>query len=496
MSSLRSQLQQSNVIAQFPLAKYSYAESLADQHGPVNWTHLHSSDLNVLFEKDTSSASGISSIQQKLRLRVIRAHENLEDLDLNSLAREATQQAISKHARNTKPSVAIIIKDPCLAVRYPFGREQLRRFQLKFSSSRDYREVLEILREINCPFSESSGEHPSRSASLRPDSSSSRILTPAATMISTSNDWSQRFAAPTDSHSWNQGLSRSHTTLGTTTDRQPVNASSPSSISSRLYANGRGPDDSHKDLPRERTITPSAEYASNEQERPITSPAYDTQVLNQVLPPKRDLPFSKPGPRPSPLFNRQPANRFTKWPEPAPKPPKNPNDGSGVNCASPRPHTAQSKVTVPATSSPARQLRLELEDRQWNPNKEKQNPSLEAASASSPLLTTSIFPASSPINGRTQQNGTTTGSLPVATSSALDNPPTSHHQPPVEMQNVRAASQGIPISSADLSTFLATPESERSQLVSNWVCQQLEDDGFRALCQDVERVWQRIAFGT
>jgi hypothetical protein len=52
------------------------------------------------------------------------------------------------------------------------------------------------------------------------------------------------------------------------------------------------------------------------------------------------------------------------------------------------------------------------------------------------------------------------------------------------------------MTSADLSAYLTTPESERSQLVNNWICQQLEDDGFRALCQDVERVWQRIAFGS
>ncbi|CRG84075.1 hypothetical protein PISL3812_01412 [Talaromyces islandicus] len=496
MTSLRRQLQQSNVIAQYPLGKYSYAETLADQRGPLNWTHLHSNDLNVLFEKVSSSSSAISSLQQQLRLRVIRAHENLEDLDLNSLAREATQQAIAKHARNTKPSVAIIVKDPCLAVRYPFGRDQMRRFQIKFSSSRDYRDVLDILREINCPYSESSGEHPSRSASLRPDSSSSRILTPATTMISTSNDWSQRFATPTESHLWNQGLSRSHTTLGTTTERPLVNGSSPTSISTGLYANGLVADDSRKDLASERRITPSADFASNGQERPTTSPAYDTQVLNQVLPPKRDLPFSKPGPRPNAVPNRQPANRFTKWPELAQKPAKASNDSTSLKSASPRPYTAQSKTTVPATSSPARQLRLELEDRQWNANKEKQNPPLEAASASSPLLTTSMFPASSPVAGRTQPPNETTGSLPIDAAPVVDNLPTPRQQPPVEVQYARGVSQGKPISSADLSAFLATPETERSQLVSTWICQQLEDDGFRTLCQDVERVWQRIAFGT
>jgi hypothetical protein len=43
---------------------------------------------------------------------------------------------------------------------------------------------------------------------------------------------------------------------------------------------------------------------------------------------------------------------------------------------------------------------------------------------------------------------------------------------------------------------MQTPESERSQLVNNWICQQLEDDGFRTLCQDIEQVWRRMAFGS
>jgi hypothetical protein len=48
-----------------------------------------------------------------------------EELDLNSLAREAAQHAFPRQPRNVKPLVAVIVKLPCLAVRYPSRTEQV-----------------------------------------------------------------------------------------------------------------------------------------------------------------------------------------------------------------------------------------------------------------------------------------------------------------------------------------------------------------------------------
>jgi hypothetical protein len=78
-------------LVQFPLAKYSYAETSSDQHGPINWTHVHSSDLNVVFEKDARPSSTVTSFQQRLRLRVVRGREQLVCLVLKAATGELRQ---------------------------------------------------------------------------------------------------------------------------------------------------------------------------------------------------------------------------------------------------------------------------------------------------------------------------------------------------------------------------------------------------------------------
>lgn len=261
-------------------------------------------------------------------------------------------------------------------------------------------------------------------------------------------------------------------------------------------------DESQKDHLGARTFSQIADTRIQESERPITSPSFDSQALEHVLPPKRDLPFSKPGPR---LLN------ISSRPGISSESTNNPDVLNAANASS-RPVTALSRVTVPATSSPARQLRLELEDsRRGSINQEQGQLTRGQAPASSPLLETSAFGISSPDVGNTMsRHNTTTQSprIPSNLSPVQTKSPISFRQDQQQYQqlsnnhnNVNTttpspASYAPVMTSADLSAYLTIPESERSQLVNNWICQQLEDDGFRTLCQDVERVWQRIAFGS
>ncbi|EED23313.1 conserved hypothetical protein [Talaromyces stipitatus ATCC 10500] len=513
MSVLQRNPHQPMLLAQYPLVKYSYAETSSDQHGPINWTHVQSNDLNAIFEKEP--------VQQRLKLRVVRAREQLEDIDLNDFAREATQQAIARQTRITKPTVTLLVKDPCLAFRFPSGRDQMHRFQLKFASSRDYREGLDIFREINCPFSETSSDHNMRSASSRPESSSSRITNSTSPAFNGGIEWGNIPGNP-GVQPWNSGFLRSHTTLGTPTDRMVSHGTAPPNKSFRLtsptsfipeshYRNAiKSPalDESLKDSLGSHTFSQFADSRTQEQERPITAPTLDTQALEQVLPPKRDLPFSKPGPRLSSISSRH-----------APDPRNHPDGLSTVSVmtnASSRPATALPRVTVPPTSSPARQLRLELEDsRRGNTNRDHDHPTRGQILSSSPLLETSAFGTSSTEIGNTASHykATTQSPNPSNLSPVVQNKsPISLRMQPQEQQqyqqsinnhnNADTTTTTTPVSthpfvvtSADLTAYLTTPESERSQLVNNWICQQLEDDGFRTLCQDVERVWQRIAFG-
>lgn len=244
-----------------------------------------------------------------------------------------------------------------------------------------------------------------------------------------------------------------------------------------------------------------ADTRIQESERPITSPGFDSQALEQALPPKRNLPFSKPGPRLSNISSR---------PGTLSEPTNNQDTlNAAVTNASSRPVTALSRVTVPTTSSPARQLRLELEDsRRGSTNQEQGQLPQALLPASSPLLETSAFGLSSPDGGNTLSRHNTimqSPRIPLSLSRVQTKSPTSFRQdqqqysPNLNNANTttKSTTSYIPaMTSADLSAYLTAPESERSQLVNNWICQQLEDDGFRTLCQDVERVWQRIAFGS
>lgn len=344
----------------------------------------------------------------------------------------------------------------------------MHRFQLKFSSSNDYRHALEILRQINCPFSETSAEHNMRSASSRPDSASSWITSSTIPTFTGNADWGQ------SNRPWNQGLLRSHTTLG---------ASSPNSFLSDFHARNAGTttsvEEHQKDVPAHGFSQVANHRAlTQEMERPITAPNIDSQTLDQVLPPKRDLPFSKPGPRSSHIPNQHlivGSSRQTPNVEDM-------HTVAGVVTASSRPQTARSRVTVPANSSPA-QRRLELDTRRVCTTQEREQSVRPAVS--SPDINIHYTPTAQP------------NVSPVA-HDKLQQQPNPITSPSLNNTSVSAplhSTINSTLTSTDLSIYLSTPDSERSRLVNNWICQQLEDDGFRTLCQDVERVWQRIAFG-
>lgn len=59
----------------------------------------------------------------------------------------------------------------------------------------------------------------------------------------------------------------------------------------------------------------------------------------------------------------------------------------------------------------------------------------------------------------------------------------------------RELTQSATLSENQLSAYLGAPTPERIAFLENWMCELIEDDGFMALCQDVEVIWRRFAFG-
>ncbi|OJJ30468.1 hypothetical protein ASPWEDRAFT_748392 [Aspergillus wentii DTO 134E9] len=154
MYQFSQQPQESSQLARLPLAKFSHAATSISHSGPLSWSHIiGNGDIISVFEK----RPGATLSTARILLRVSRDCDILEEIDIAYFAREAVAQAQSRQIGHghPKPIFAVIVKSPCLAVKYPSGGTSVRRFQIKFSSDRDYYTALAILSDIKCPFSES-----------------------------------------------------------------------------------------------------------------------------------------------------------------------------------------------------------------------------------------------------------------------------------------------------------------------------------------------------
>lgn len=273
--------------------------------------------------------------------------------------------------------------------------------------------------------------------------------------------------------------------------------------------------------------------SSLSRDRPSTAPVYhDTQLLNQILPPKRELPFSKPaGKKTAQSAKSRTTNKLSdreKRPESSPyfpttatdmdTSPTHPGLTGGIAATSESRDSRNSaslgenKTTIPPPPPPDRSLQPDSEvERSLQADPLPQHhPELSVPF----IRPNNIFSNGGAITE--SQSHLSPPSTVAQTSQILLNP-----QPEEETWKVSSTNTGsswdnntaIPptaaaaaaaaittaatkiITSTDLSSYLSTPTPERTALVESWVCQQLEDDGFLKLCEDVEGVWKRIAFG-
>lgn len=198
--------------------------------------------------------------------------------------------------------------------------------------------------------------------------------------------------------------------------------------------------------------------------RPSTTQGYhDIQELNDVLPPKRDLPFLKPG------IKRK---RTEPTIEPAAEKPKSSRISQLANQANrnalERSATfmsdASSQSLVPTQPYPE-QMEPVSTQTYSQPDKENQSQSQR----STERITTTVY---SVISRNHPSN-----EIQVRRSQS----PTQHVAPlSIEKQ---------------LSAYLSSPNPERVQFLENWMCELINDDSFMTLCQDVEATWKRFAFG-
>ncbi|EER23767.1 hypothetical protein CPC735_051370 [Coccidioides posadasii C735 delta SOWgp] len=431
---------------------------------------------------------------------LIRKSHPQEDLDLDALAREAVASSSSQiQISSSKAPIAVLVKSPCLAIRYPTRVNQIRRFQLKFTSDADYRKAVSILSEVGCPITESTaGSFPPSTAFLtRPNTASwpHSTASPVLGMPSSQAGSHSIRAVPATVPETRPSTIGSSSALGTT---------QPSRNTQVMNKNAR------------------SEY-ENSSERPSTAPIFlDAGSLIEQLPPKRELPFAKPQRR---------QQRYI--------PPKQ-TMGITANSIDLRlnPQTHGGETPPPESSIQASMTRLDSEGIQspvarsamdsiaksdvfstgtstsFTPSSiSTLGAALEIASDAAPVKAAQSILAESRtsteladkdgniIDGRPNPARSAVQLLPQTSNlsySASSNPP----QIPSQQSHIDSQPNisTVPVTSnllttTDLSSYLSTPTTERSALVESWVCQQLESDGFLALCQDVECVWKRIAFG-
>ncbi|KAJ5513384.1 hypothetical protein N7463_002936 [Penicillium fimorum] len=462
------------------IAKFSHTTTAIDHVGPLTWNHIPGNgDLACIFEKFLDSGP----VPSKMIQQVVRGDEILEQLDLVFFTRMASMQA--QLIPPPRSHFAVVVKSPCLAVKYPYGgtryrllTAQIRRFQIKFTTERDYFTALALLNEINCPLTE--GKIPVPAMQRFPSVSSwtsghlssivPRTTNTAATSISSNGV-----------HFYPTGALGSG---GTT----PIRASSPAGIILHPVSTLGPvptlnlPSQSMEQLDFfELPHTSAPAHASNKEPDPPSSQLstisaiHDVDQLNQMLPPKRDLPFSKPTAKKPRAAN---LTRTTqKSPQSAPSLSYQPTEST--NDPEPRPyHPVIEPNTHSGVPDPGSQILSQT------------NPCLEP---SQPLLLNEEPPVSqntAPICESAEQ---------ISQVPNLQNTPHTQNNPTTSNCNHNPASKPNEKDSAvtedHIARYLSSPTAERIVFLENWMCELIDDDSFMALCEDVDGTWRRFAFG-
>ncbi|KAJ6127093.1 hypothetical protein N7523_002705 [Penicillium sp. IBT 18751x] len=434
--SLAPQHQIASQVARLPLAKFSHTTTSIDHSGPLSWIHVNGTEgLVCLLDK----FSGGPSTPSRLILRVVNNQGILEQLDLEHFVRLSISQAHSP----SKSPFAVVVKSPCLAVKYAQSQTHVRRFQLKFTQDRDYYSALAILSEINCPLTEGSA---STQTLQRPPSTSSWTSVPSVQLSTTTLRNANNAMTPDSNRpgsmypvlGYEQGVHISSSqTSDTTSVQQKAKCIAPESQNLGL------------------------EKASS---RPASTLAYhDEGQLNRMLPPRRELPFAKTGKR-----------------------------KSRANSASER--TFEHFVPETSTEQEANALRIQGADPLNKMRAHSRHNSY--VPDSQPEAQSQPFPSTQQPQAR--------GSLELQPSAA---PRQNIHHPMVQGKSPEHADTQLVQTQEyvptyedtsienQLEQYIASPSAERIAFLENWMCELLDDDKFLTLCQDVEGTWRRFAFG-
>lgn len=254
-----------------------------------------------------------------------------------------------------------------------------------------------------------------------------------------------------------------------------------------------------------------AQENGDAQSRPSTAQAFpDVETLNQLLPPKRELPFARstkknvgqppPAQRPKKAAPKQRPQVQSQATTACSKNAKS----SLASEAQPHPANRPAQTEATGTQSECHTTQVTQDGRTLNPSSGMSPPKrpLEDISNTYQTSHTKVLCRE---DRSVQMDVAAEPTFQHPLAQVISAPPTSCQTnektvlipPSQDTQQPQSPQkqEGETISSVDFSAYLANPSADRSALVESWVCQQLESNDFLSLCQDVERVWKRIAFG-
>ncbi|KAJ5125802.1 hypothetical protein N7448_005116 [Penicillium atrosanguineum] len=319
----------------------------------------------------------------------------------------------------------------------------VRRFQLKFTQDRDYYSTLAILSGINCPLTEGSA---STQTLQRPPSTSSWTSVPSVQLVTTTLRNVNNAMTP-DSN----GPGPFYPVVGYEPGVHISSSQTSDAISVQKKA--RHIASESQNLEQERVSS-----------RPASTPAcHDEGQLNRMLPPRRELPFSKTGKRKSRADSTSERISEQFVPQSSTE-----QEANALRIQRPDPLSETKALSRPDSYVPDSQPRSPSQPfPSAQPDQVRRSPELQPSAAPSQRLPRTMVRGRSPENADTQL-ARTQEYIPTYQVTSTEN---------------------------QLEQYINSPSAERIAFLENWMCELLDDDKFLTLCQDVEGTWRRFAFG-
>ncbi|KFZ07100.1 hypothetical protein V501_06776 [Pseudogymnoascus sp. VKM F-4519 (FW-2642)] len=191
-----------------PLDKYSSAVSREGSKSH-RWVHDVRKDLLTLTFKPVDIPIDGGRIQTHLFMAVTAGRDTLEHLDVQKLVK-CSQEHIERLRRGlisigVESPVQVIVRFPCVAMRFPGSPSMVQRFQLRFKDNKQYFEALNILKRAGLQIKESTHEPKQDAPSQDLNVAYNRSLPPSSTQPLSvghpDNHQKPQFAVPTSESS-------------------------------------------------------------------------------------------------------------------------------------------------------------------------------------------------------------------------------------------------------------------------------------------------------